>query len=361
MNDLKNMSIELILENQSSSGAYIASPNFPIYHYSWLRDGSFIAYAMLINGQIDSCRKFLKWVHGTIKRYKNKVDKIAFKIENKQSLHVRDFLPARYTLDGIEVKDDWSNFQIDGYGAWLWCLSEYSRITGDESLVLKFKESIFITIDYLKMVWKMPNYDCWEENGNYIHPSTLACIYGGIKGINRFIGEKDFSSLSKDINKFILSNLTEDGRFPKYIGSNSVDSSLLWLSVPFDVVEPDYPVMQKTVLAIEEKLLKKGGGVKRYPEDTYYGGGQWILITCWLAWYYLKIGKTRRAVQLYEWVKAQSDERGYLPEQVQTSTEDSDFVAEWEKRWGKAANPLLWSHAMYLVLVKELEKAAAYK
>ena len=34
------------------------------------------------------------------------------------------YLPTRYTLDGeLEPEvDDWPNFQLDGYGTWLWAL-----------------------------------------------------------------------------------------------------------------------------------------------------------------------------------------------------------------------------------------------
>ncbi len=354
MKDLKQISIKVIIKNQSSFGSYIASPDFPVYRYSWLRDGSFIAYSMLINGETDSCLKFLNWVHTTIQRYNFKVGKIAFKLSSNQALCPEDFLSARYTPDGMEVRDNWPNFQMDGYGTWLWCLSEYCRLTGDESLIVKFQESIRTTIDYLKMVRNLPNYDCWEENGDQVHPATLACVYGGIESINRYLNKKELSDLSQDIRKFILSNLTKDGMFPKYIGSDSVDSSLLWLSVPFNLVEPDHPAMLKTVQAIESKLLDKGG-VRRYPEDTFYGGGQWILLTCWLAWYYLEIGKTQKAEKLFDWIKVQSDKDGNLPEQVYEDASNSAVVADWEKRWGNAAKPLLWSHAMYLVLVQKFE------
>jgi NHL repeat/Glycosyl hydrolases family 15 len=51
INDLYQRSILIILQNQSPSGAYIASPNFPTYAYCWLRDGSFIAHAMDRTGQ----------------------------------------------------------------------------------------------------------------------------------------------------------------------------------------------------------------------------------------------------------------------------------------------------------------------
>ncbi len=352
MKDLKQISIELILENQNNFGSYVASPDYPVYSYSWLRDGSFIAYSMLINGETDSCLKFLNWVDGTIRRYKFKVEKISEKLANNQTLNPEDFLSTRYTLAGMEAQDNWPNFQIDGYGTWLWCLAEYCQLTGDDSLIEKYQDSILTTIDYLAKVWILPNYDCWEENGDKIHPSTLACVYGGIEGINQFFKTKELSVLSEEIRKFILSNLTKDKRFPKYIGSESVDSSLLWLSVPFNIVEPNHPVMKKTVQVIENKLLYEGG-VKRYPEDTFYGGGQWVLMTCWLAWYYLEIGETQKAGKLFDWIKMQSDEEGNLPEQVYEDASDSDIVADWEKRWGNAAKPLLWSHAMYLVLVQK--------
>lgn len=357
---LKEYSIKVILNNQNQSGAYVACPYFENYKYSWLRDGSFIAYSMLVSNQIDSCKKFLHWVNNVILRYKDKVKNISSKLKNGEKLIATDFLPTRYTLQGFEVRDDWPNFQIDGYGAWLWCLSEYINITKDEYLIVEFQESIRITLDYLEMVWKMPNYDCWEENGTKIHPSTLACVYGGIRGINRYLGEIELYNLAEEIKKFILEEGTKDGRFIKYIGSDSIDSSLLWLSVPFSVVDPNNPIMKKTVKLIEEKLYEDGG-VKRYPEDTYYGGGQWILLTCWLGWYYLSINKIDKAKKIIEWVENQSDEKGNLPEQVLYITNNPEYIKYWEEKWGKVAKPLLWSHAMYLILLNEIENKIRQK
>ena len=38
--------------------------------------------------------------------------------------------PARFALDGSVVADDWPNFQIDGYGTWLWALERAPARTG---------------------------------------------------------------------------------------------------------------------------------------------------------------------------------------------------------------------------------------
>ena len=44
--DLVEKSLEVIINNQSKSGAFIASPSFDTYAFSWLRDGSFIANSL---------------------------------------------------------------------------------------------------------------------------------------------------------------------------------------------------------------------------------------------------------------------------------------------------------------------------
>ena len=58
--NLYRRSIDVILGNQADSGAYIASPAFPQYAFCWLRDGSFIGYAMDRVGEHQSSRAFLR-------------------------------------------------------------------------------------------------------------------------------------------------------------------------------------------------------------------------------------------------------------------------------------------------------------
>lgn len=101
----------------------------------------------------------------------------------------------------------------------------------------------------------------------------------------------------------------KNDKFVKYIGTAEVDASLLWLSVPFEVVEIDNPIYVNTVKKIEEDLMCNGG-VHRYKADTYYGGGQWILLTCWLGWYYAKVGNIEKAKQMLHWVEGTADEIG---------------------------------------------------
>lgn len=352
--DLRKASIGVIRQNQHLSGAYVASPNFENYQYSWLRDGAFIAYAMDCVGEHDSSNHFYHWVNDTLMKHHVKLEQLMNKHLSGQQLERMDFLPCRYTLEGEEAKDDWPNFQLDGYGTWLWGLSEHIKMTSDEQLLLDFKDSIEDSIAYLVTFWKLPNSDCWEENEEKIHPSTLACIYGGLHSINEFLQRDEIKQVLHEIKQFLVDEAILENRFVKYIGSTSVDASLLWLTVPFQVFAPNDPYIIHTVKVMEERILHQGG-VHRFPEDTYYGGGEWLILSCWLGWYYTLVGRLSDAEQQLHWVEAQADEQGWMTEQVLHHVNDPSFIPKWMDLWGPVASPLLWSHAMYLVLSERLK------
>ncbi|MFV2062610.1 MAG: glycoside hydrolase family 15 protein, partial [Chloroflexota bacterium] len=97
--------------------------------------------------------------------------------------------------------------------------------------------------------------------------------------------------------------------------------------------------------------------VHRYLEDEYYGGGMWIVLGGALsaAW---ASRDPRRANDILDWIEAQADPSGHLPEQVATHVRKPESRAAWIERWGPPARPLLWSHAMYLLGVAALRAAS---
>lgn len=348
--DLKAKSLEVILKNQQACGSYVASPAFSTYNYCWLRDGSFIAYSMDLSGYHDSAEKFFHWADAVISRKSDMVEKIIKAKKNHELILNSDYLPTRYNLDGSDTKDDWPNFQLDGYGTWLWALCRHVDITGDVHLIDQYKKSIMIIIEYLTNFWDMPNFDCWEENGDKVHPSTLACIFGGLNSISHYVKESNTISTVNSIRNYVFENCIIDGRLAKYAGSSSIDSSLLWAALPFGLYDVNDEITIKTVAEIERKLLHNGG-VHRYPEDTYYGGGEWVLLTCWLGWYYVETGRKQNAGELLQWVERHANEDGELPEQVLDHVNKPEYIEKWKELWGEPALPLLWSHAMYLILL----------
>jgi len=67
----------------------------------------------------------------------------------------------------------------------------------------EFRESVDLVLEYLKCFWNKPNYDCWEENRNKIHSSTIGCIYGGLNSIGSLRGGAlGFLSRNEEILSF---------------------------------------------------------------------------------------------------------------------------------------------------------------
>lgn len=354
---LHTASLNIIRSGQASSGAYIASPAFSQYGYSWLRDGSWIAYGMDKAGQHDSARAFYQWIGKTLvgqeARFKTVLDKCA----RSAPLDESDYLPTRFTLDGlIDIDQPWWNFQLDGYGAWLWGLAAHLDMTHDADLLEEVRPAISLTVHYLAALWQSANYDCWEEYREHIHTSTLAALYGGLAAAQCLDPSLVPAGLPETIRTYILQNcVTPEGYFVKSSGSTAVDASLLWIAVPYRVVKVDDSRFLATLEKIEHDLHRPGGGVYRYAADWYYGGGEWILLTAWLAWTYIELGRVDEVRQLMQWIEAQATPQGWLPEQVSDHMLIGSRYAEWEEKWGKVACPLLWSHGMYLVVESRLE------
>lgn len=350
---LRVRSVEILLAGQDESGAFIASPTFPIYGFSWLRDGAFCARALDLVGHQQAAGRFHRWVENVLLRHQESAEELIAQLQNGDLPPIDQMLPTRYALDGgiertAEIEDEpWPNYQLDGYGAWLHELGEHHRKTG----VMDFNSSaVDLAARYLAAAWQTNCYDCWEEFGDGQHASTIGAIAAGLESAGKLLENKDFLNCAEEVRTSLLERFIRNGRFCKGATDDRLDASLLWLAVPFGVIELADPVMKKTVAAIRDELRGTTGGVHRYLGDTYFGGGEWILLTCWLGWYDLLTANLPEYHRSREWVIQQATSTLELPEQTTTGSQDQTMIEPWEIRWGPVATPLLWSHAMYLIL-----------
>jgi GH15 family glucan-1,4-alpha-glucosidase len=270
--------------------------------------------------------------------------------------------PARFTLDGDVTQDGWPNFQVDGYGTWLWSLLEHVKRWHAHELAEGMGEAVGLVSAYLQAVALDTCFDCWEENGDALHTSTLACTYGGLRAASALVGSSASSQAAgrraDDVQGLIAERAVLGGRFVKSSNDAGVDASLLWLAVPFGAAGPSSPAMTATAQAIEE-TLDLDGGTRRYQGDTYYGGGAWPLLTAWLGWYRAVTGDMAAAPRCEKWVEACFDTSGQLPEQLGGAQRDPASYSDWVGKWGPPAADLAWSHAMFLVLQDQLDEEAA--
>jgi GH15 family glucan-1,4-alpha-glucosidase len=353
---LARHSVTVIRAGQAPSGAYIASPTFSVYRYSWLRDGAFIADAMSRAGDIASAEAFFAWCSAILVDRREQVESLLARQAAGESIAATEFLHTRYELDGTDSASSWENFQLDGYGTWLWALGAHSRRHGRG--VEPFLAAVSLSVAYIAAFWSHPSYDWWEEHETHVHGSTLAAIHAGLIAADGWSAlgtelRSQARDAARDIKALVRADGASRGYLAKWVGSDAVAASLIAAATPFAMFSPDDPLMVATVARIETELVHDGG-VHRYARDTYFGGGEWLLLSALLGLHHAATGRLADARTQLDWVAAQATADGDLPEQANGHLLAPDEELAWIERWGTAASPLLWSHAMYLTLALEL-------
>ena len=356
--DLVETSVRVMLENQHPNGAFIASPDFRQYHFCWLRDASFVAHALDRVGELQASALYHDWVAKAIEAIAPAMDSAVQHHRAGLALEPAEMSPARFNLAGFAVSDDWPNFQIDGYGIWLWSLQEHLAASGSGLLADRLVQAVERTARYLAALALTPCFDVWEEDGVSVHTSTLACVYGGLVAAAKMLGDSEIAARAEEVQNVVLERGRREGRFEKSTASREVDASSLWLSEPFALVDPSHPAFVQTAAEIAEHLEFEGG-IRRYPSDTYYGGGVWPVLNASLGWYYASAGDLTLARRHLEWIAARFDAEGRLAEQFGGERRDPVKYGEWVAKWGPPAKELLWSHAMFVILCDVVVRAGA--
>lgn len=371
-------SVGVLLAGQHRYGGYVACPTYPTYRYVWLRDGAFCAYALGLHGEHGSAAAFHGFVARTVLRYHGLFEAVT--TSGTDGVAVAHMPPARFTLTGhleqpnpsegneqpvdpgnpaVSGHSPWPNFQLDGYGIWLWALAQHVRhgypLTADQ------QQAVALVSRYLRVAGAWNCFDCWEEHRQWRHTSTLGAVIAGLVAAAELVGDAAAVRRAEDLRGLLVDEHVRAGAFIKHTGSDGVDASLLWLATPLAVVSADDLIMRRTVARIIDELTGPSGGVRRYLGDTFYGGGEWVLLTAWLGTHMAAVGDLEGARQRLDWVESMFTADGDLPEQVTVHPQAPDMVAPWVMRWGPVARPLLWSHGMHLVLVRALRDASAVR
>jgi len=380
---LVDSSIEVITRNQAASGAYIAAPGYGTYAYSWIRDGSFVAAAMDAYNRRDSAAAFHLWVARTIERHAHKIHRLELLVRDPGidalgSLDDTAVLHTRYTIDGEEGNDHWGNFQLDGYGFWLTSVTQHIEATSADPE--PYIDAMTLTCRYLTLMWERPCFDCWEEYPTRRHSTTWAAIAKGLRDAGHLLDVRSAVTTSNNILQRLNDGLRSDGAMLKFLpegvaqlddgqpiqqageaiaghervgrplGADAIDGSALLVLGSFGPFPHTHGIVSDTLRAIEDSLVVDGG-VHRYLDDEYYGGGLWIVLAGALACVQGRNDPQRARLAL-EWVESQTDSDGNLGEQTSSHLRRPEALEPWIQRWGPPATPLLWSHAMYLLAHK---------
>ncbi|TYQ16632.1 UNVERIFIED_CONTAM: oligosaccharide amylase [Acetivibrio alkalicellulosi] len=341
------------------------------YAYCWGRDAAFITEALDVSGLSHTVDKFYKWAAKTQ--------------EEDGSWH------QRYYMDG-NLAPSWG-MQIDETGTLIWGMLKHYKLTKDSFFIEQMWNSIKLGVEFLvnfideETGLPKPSHDLWEERVGE-HTYSAAAVYAGIKAgveagrivnasseiINKWdmVASLVKRAIEKNLwsdkaNRFIRSIRTKLNSWGSENSENTtiitvnnkgykrdvtledwtIDTSILGVSVPFEVFDPKDERVKSTVEAIEKALTcHPVGGIKRYENDNYVGGNPWILTTLWVALYYIKVGEYKRAKNYFDWAVNCTTELGFLPEQISRDKGKPCWVI-----------PLTWSHAMFVLVFVKLNEA----
>ena len=297
-------------------------------------------------GEHASAARFHNWAAINITQRADIVKQAVEKAAHGKVLGTAEILHTRYTQDNHEVEGDWPNFQLDGFGTWLWALSEHQGLS-KTVIRQEWLYAAQLLSDYLTALWDRHCYDCWEEFPDFLHPSTLAALYAGLlAGADLIDGptRESARTAAGDIKEFILREGCVEGVVrkaisldPQKVPPEGVDASLIGVFHPYQLINPSESLAQNTMAKIEADLHREGGGVYRYLKDRYFGGGEWLLLAGWLGWYFSEMGEHSKAADLMSWIEDQTDDEGNLPEQVSDHLLIPECYQEWIDRWGPIA------------------------
>ena len=112
--------------------------------------------------------------------------------------------PARFDLSGLVMRDGWPNFQIDGYGTWLWSLREHLERSGTRELPAGLVSAVERTARYLAEIGTEPCFDVWEEHGGSVHTSTLGCVFGGLVAASAMLADPTLGERAEGLRASVL-------------------------------------------------------------------------------------------------------------------------------------------------------------
>lgn len=322
------------------------------YSYCWTRDAVFITEALDIVGMQSFSDKF-------------------YSDFCKMTQSKNGMWEQRFFTDG-RLAPCWG-YQIDETASVIFGAYAHFKITRDRAFLknnLKmFEKAISFLQKYVKDLLEekgkmQPSYDLWEMfEGESLY--SIAAIYAAFSSMIKIYAElKDMFMNNKSKTELITKQVVEleDLRnkikdyclrtfydetkksYVRNIKDRKIDISTLGSIVPFKMFDPNDKNVQNTIERINMTLRTYTGGYIRFEDDTYMGGyNPWPIATLWMAWYYLEVDNTEKALENFAFVTNSASGHGFLGEQVNNDAMKPSWVIG-----------LTWSHAMYIITLQKL-------
>lgn len=319
------------------------------YGYSWPRDGAYLAWALGEFGFRERIEHYFKFLAET---------------QDESGAWWQRYLATGH------AGPSWGRIQIDEPATVIVCAYLHYKKNQDLFWLEKFWPTLQKGLSFLEgfhhadHLLGLPSHDLWEERMG-IHAYSLGAVAAAFftgAYLARELSNRELQSRyhqkSRELLKALKAKFVHEKEgvrrsfvvnsydYPRGGGywDETVDASLLGLVTPFGIFGKGDASTQRILQGVRSRLwCRPTGGILRYERDTYRGGNPWILTTLWLASVELKLGNYSDARESFQWALSKTTGLGMFPEQVHRETGYPFWVI-----------PLGWSHAMFLLFVKEV-------
>ncbi len=300
------------------------------YRFCWLRDSTFVLYALLGAGYHEGAAAWRDWLLRAIAGAPDRLQ-IVYGLGGERRMPEAElsWLPGYADSKPVRTGNGAvDQFQLDVYGEVLDSMYQANRAgiapTADAWAMLR------VVMDALEQRWRMPDRGLWEVRGglqHFTHSKVLAWV-----GFDRAISAVEQFALDGPVERWravrreIFDQVCRYGydpvrnTFTQFYGSQELDASALLIPLVGFLPASD-PRIIGTVAAIEREL-GTDGFVWRYTqtgENSVDGlpGGEGAFLACnfWLVDNYVLAGDRAKALALFERLLAVRNDLGLLAEE----------------------------------------------
>ena len=302
------------------------------YRYSWIRDSTFMLWALYTLGFDDEADDFFYFVADMVEAEEGELQ-VMYGIGGESKLleqeleHLSGYEHARPVRIGNGAYDQ---RQHDVWGAVL--DSIYLHTRSRDQLPDRLWPIIKRQVEAALAHWRDPDQGIWEVRGEPRHftSSKLMCWVAAERGARLARIRADeatalrWETAASEIHADICANgLDRRGVFAQHYESEALDASVLLMPL-VRFLPPDDPRIRDTVLAIADELTDEGL-VLRYRVDETDDGfsgeeGTFTICSFWLVSALVEIGELARARGLCEKLLSYASPLALYAEQIDPIT-----------------------------------------
>ena len=300
------------------------------YRFTWIRDGSLTAAALIPLGFHDEARRFARWIED---RYADSTDghlQIMYGIDGRRELteqsldHLAGYRGSKPVRIGNGAYDQ---LQLDIYGELMLFVDRFDEHV--EPVTYDLWQKLRTSIEWISANWRRKDEGIWEVRGGqqeflYSRATSWLAIDRALKIAHRRslpAPTAAWQSTRDEIHREIYESFWNEGRqaFIQHKQTTTLDSSALLMPL-VGLIPPRDPRWLKTLQAIEDELVEDAL-VYRYRTHTAASDGlsgtegTFCMCSFWFIECVARSGQHQKARLLFEKMHSYANHLGLYAEE----------------------------------------------